>query len=255
MAKRVLLEPGKRYGKWIVVGPDPEGRADYWQFRCTGCNKLFVRAHYNIRMGKSSSCKRCATNASDWFVSEHGGKKPVPGVDVPHRKCNRCGKNMTAVFHKGAARGWSYACAPCNAASQKARWHTPEGRRLMNVQRLNTRFKQYGITPEQGEQLWEAQGKACAICGVDLKTPARIRSIKDMDTHIDHCHETGEVRGVLCQRCNQGIGLFKDDALRLQKAIRYLNGGNRDLISAVLHGSDEGSEHGGISDAGSDAAA
>ena len=51
-----------------------------------------------------------------------------------------------------------------------------------------------------------------------------------------------------------GLGMFKDDTLRLQKAIRYLNGSNRDLVSAVLHGSDEGAEHGGIPDAGSDAA-
>ena len=253
MPARILPKPGTQYGKWIVVGPDPDGRTSYWQFRCSGCNRLFVRRHETIRSGRSKSCHRCARNHPTWFVSENGGRKPVPGVDVPVKICETCGAEKITVFNRAVSSGWAYACAPCSAAAQKARYHTPEGRRLMDIQRLNTRFKQYGITPQQGHQIWEDQGECCAICGDDIKTPAENRSINDMGTHVDHCHETGEVRGILCQRCNQGIGLFQDDALRLQKAIRYLNGGNRDLVGTVLHRADAGAEHGGVSDARSDA--
>lgn len=47
---------------------------------------------------------------------------------------------------------------------------------------------------------------------------------KRQDLHIDHCHETGKVRGVLCRKCNVAIGSLGDNAQGLQKAIRYLEG-------------------------------
>ena len=115
--------------------------------------------------------------------------------------------------------------------------------------------RKYGITLEQLSALYKEQGEKCACCGVQLPNPATTKTKHGRGQwHLDHDHETGEIRGVLCHRCNMGLGMFKDDTLRLQKAIRYLNGSNRDLVSAVLHGSDEGAEHGGIPDAGSDAA-
>lgn len=56
------------------------------------------------------------------------------------------------------------------------------------------------------------QGNACAICKEPFaKTP-----------HVDHDHETGNIRGLLCPMCNSGIGYFKDDPLRLRVAIEYL---------------------------------
>jgi Recombination endonuclease VII len=56
----------------------------------------------------------------------------------------------------------------------------------------------------------------CAICG---KRPARVASL-----HLDHCHDTGDVRGILCLSCNQGIGQFRDDPDLLEAAARYLRG-------------------------------
>jgi len=73
------------------------------------------------------------------------------------------------------------------------------------------------FTPELLQETLEFQGHKCAICGDDLKS----RPVKH--THADHCHETKMPRGVLCTQCNTGLGLFKDDIERLQKAIAYLN--------------------------------
>lgn len=61
----------------------------------------------------------------------------------------------------------------------------------------------------------EKQGNKCAIC----KLPERIKGIS---LSIDHCHETGRVRGLLCGRCNRGIGMFKDNVKALRAAIIYL---------------------------------
>ena len=71
----------------------------------------------------------------------------------------------------------------------------------------------YGITPERYAELLEKQGNKCAICRTDKKR-----------FHIDHCHKTGRVRGILCTSCNMGIGLLKDDQGLLKEAIKYLDG-------------------------------
>ena len=72
----------------------------------------------------------------------------------------------------------------------------------------------YGITPEEFNKLFEAQGKRCAICGTDAPG-ARA-------WHLDHCHDTATIRGVLCRTCNLGIGHLKHDPALLLAAIEYL---------------------------------
>jgi hypothetical protein len=71
----------------------------------------------------------------------------------------------------------------------------------------------YGISVEEWEAIFDAQGRVCAIC--NTKTPYRT-------WHTDHCHDTGTVRGVLCQRCNFGLGAFLDNAANLSAAADYL---------------------------------
>jgi hypothetical protein len=71
----------------------------------------------------------------------------------------------------------------------------------------------YGITVEEYEFLAVLQEDRCAICGsID---PARQLS-------VDHDHQTGKVRGLLCGNCNVGIGMFQDDPYRLDAAAAYL---------------------------------
>ena len=80
--------------------------------------------------------------------------------------------------------------------------------------------RNYGITPEDYYDMLEKQEGKCKICSIN---------IDDIDKHvfnIDHCHTTGKVRGLLCQQCNSGIGMFKDRIDLLVKAIRYLDDSN-----------------------------
>ena len=77
--------------------------------------------------------------------------------------------------------------------------------------------KRYGyiLTDEDLVRLYEEQEHRCAICGVhesDLKKRLA----------IDHCHETGEVRGLLCFNCNTGLGKLGDSVDGLQRALDYL---------------------------------
>lgn len=81
-----------------------------------------------------------------------------------------------------------------------------------------TQYKRrYGLTIEQVNEMIAAQGGKCAICCDEFK-PAR----KKLAIHVDHCHDTMKVRGILCARCNVGIGLLGDDPDRMRQAIQYL---------------------------------
>ena len=75
--------------------------------------------------------------------------------------------------------------------------------------------KRYGITLEERAALEAAQGGLCAICKVPPKAQKALA--------VDHCHGTGRVRGLLCDRCNMAIGLLDDSAERLGAAIAYLS--------------------------------
>ncbi len=82
------------------------------------------------------------------------------------------------------------------------------------------RKKKYGITPEQYDELLALQRGVCAICGQPERSKTRNGHVKALA--VDHDHETGEVRGLLCDNCNRGLGHFKDDAERLAAAVAYL---------------------------------
>ncbi|MBW1743926.1 MAG: endonuclease VII domain-containing protein [Deltaproteobacteria bacterium] len=66
----------------------------------------------------------------------------------------------------------------------------------------------------------ERQGGVCAICGDPETNQRNGRTIR---LSIDHDHETGQVRGLLCVRCNTGLGLFGDNIEVIQKVVDYLS--------------------------------
>lgn len=101
-----------------------------------------------------------------------------------------------------------------------------EENRRFNLWRL------YGVTPEEVEALRVAQDYRCAICGRhedELERPATGRPRVDGSRSagaalvVDHCHETGQVRGLLCNACNAGLGYFADDAERMRAAAAWLD--------------------------------
>lgn len=86
--------------------------------------------------------------------------------------------------------------------------------------RLNYKLvKAYGITAQQRQEMLEKQKGVCAICGGDGKCGA---SAPDSKLHVDHCHASGVVRGLLCAHCNRALGLLNDDPNTLRAAALYL---------------------------------
>lgn len=94
-------------------------------------------------------------------------------------------------------------------------WRMPETiRRVVNYRFL----KAYRITLDQYEELLLRQDGKCAICGTDKPT----KNGKTKRLAVDHCHTTGRIRGLLCNRCNLAIGLLKDDLALVEKVRQYL---------------------------------
>jgi hypothetical protein len=89
---------------------------------------------------------------------------------------------------------------------QKAHLADTYDRRVNNMLQ-----KKYGITFAEREAMIQKQNDTCPICKGGLDKP-----------HVDHCHDSGEVRGILCRSCNLILGYAKDDIDTLVRAIAYL---------------------------------
>lgn len=107
--------------------------------------------------------------------------------------CNRAWAKRNREHVRSRARAWyaNHRDAMCVAA----------------------RARSHGLTVAE----MEALGVSCHICGADGSGVKRAPAL-----YVDHCHETGRVRGVLCHGCNSGIGYLKDDPALLAKAAEYL---------------------------------
>ena len=124
--------------------------------------------------------------------------------------CPDCGETDIAKFYvdKNGNRT-NKVCKGCHKVKCKERWHAREW-----LDRWSSRYYLYGVTKQFLLELYEKQDGKCAICG-NVSTTER-------GLHVDHCHKTGVVRGLLCHGCNVTLGNMKDDPEILLKAVEYL---------------------------------
>lgn len=134
-------------------------------------------------------------------------EKPLEAFRSGRTICKAC----AVVYHREASRRWYLEYRERHAASQKEhRKNNPRNRGVAEA-----RKRRYGISIEEYDALSIKQKGVCAICG---GPPVKNRN----SLSVDHCHETGHIRGLLCGRCNTGLGMFKDLPELLEKALLYL---------------------------------
>jgi lipopolysaccharide biosynthesis glycosyltransferase len=130
------------------------------------------------------------------------------------RWCNVC-KSFLAVemFHTDNSRkdGYTSYCKPCKLEKNRE-WREKNPKSYKMSQRRQRRKREYGVSDEDYSNMLIAQSDCCAICKVSIGWEAA----------VDHCHKTGKVRGLLCNTCNTGIGMLKDDVEVIQNAVYYL---------------------------------
>lgn len=130
------------------------------------------------------------------------------------KTCRKCG--VVKPYddfrnHRTNKDGRTGKCKPCLAIERKEK-HDPD-----KVRAAWLRDK-YGLTVDEYDAIYKAQQGSCAICGVhESKAPGRFNRL-----HVDHCHTTGEVRGLLCYTCNSVLGYARDSEDILLNAIQYL---------------------------------
>lgn len=188
-----------------------------------GCDQPVVgrklcRKHYQRLYRKGSTDDRRA-NARG-VCSIEGCEKPhrARGLCDSHRNrrrpvvpeprdCGHCGQPVPPdKLRRGPV---SYCTRKCKQDAYNA-----DGRGAASVRRSYFKTR-YGLTVEQVEEMALA---GCSICGRNDWPGRHARP------HVDHCHATGKVRGILCSECNTGLGKFKDDPERLRRAAAYVEG-------------------------------
>jgi hypothetical protein len=118
---------------------------------------------------------------------------------VKPRSCRDCGSTTRKLDYPGPR------CLACHRAAKRARSERAHGQRIEAT---------YGISEEEYQAVYEAQGRRCAICQRATGASRRLS--------VDHNHGTGEVRGLLCRPCNNTLGLARDDPGFFLRAVGYL---------------------------------
>lgn len=127
--------------------------------------------------------------------------------------CNFCDKEKKKDEMK---KGSNTCCKKCNSKQKQKYWS-----QLSLEEKRKRMIGRYGLSPEEFNYLWHKQEGMCWICFCEMVIPSDNSRPKNR-VCIDHCHETGKIRGLLCANCNTGLGMFRDSNNTLKRAIEYL---------------------------------
>lgn len=209
---RALRTAGLCFGHYERKKKGEELRpfVDWTQVPCRGplCKRM---ARYN-----TGYCVRhhiqMREHGEVWVIGTRRGRTTRPVV------CVEVGCESTKI----AVRGRCYAHISDDQTTCWLPWCTSEPSTTSGLCEPhrgshNRLMHFYGIGWPERLRLSEEQGAKCAICGApdDIENGAPV-------LHVDHCHATGRVRGLLCGACNRGLGLMRDNVELLQNAIAYI---------------------------------
>jgi hypothetical protein len=173
---------------------------------CPSCGETLPATAFGCNRsrpdGLSFYCLACNRRRNNrWYRdSRRAQGRVVRGLSwVPagFRWCPSCEQAVALAQYARNSRtasGYGSRCRGCANAASKAGYF----------------YRTYGLTQGQLAALREAQADACGICG------------EPSPQHLDHDHSTGTIRQFLCQRCNHGLGLLKDDPAVLRAAAEYV---------------------------------
>lgn len=142
-------------------------------------------------------------------------------MDTETKQCTFCLEvKPISLFRDRGGEQAHLLKSRCNTClfKQHRQWVTENPERVREYRdkdswTLAKRCARRGITPEQLIDRYERQEECCAVCKADIGL---------VDSAIDHNHQTGEFRGILCKQCNRALGMFKDSPAILRNAVEYL---------------------------------
>ena len=139
-------------------------------------------------------------------------------------ECTGCGKSLPSEdFHD--ALKWR-RCKVCVRVHMRDKYHAcADTKRGIKVRNRTKLLERYGLTWESFRALLESQDYRCAICGNPLKD--EVSAPREQQACVDHCHTSGNVRGILCTNCNLALGYLKDNPALARAAATYLERSTR----------------------------
>lgn len=179
------------------------------------------------------------------ICKKHGAFEQLPSNHLAGKGCQKCAKEkINAIRYQTQyelAKQNQKICGCCHEILSFTEFAPePKGRKIGKVgawckncckKKTKNRYKhrikkynlnKYGLSLEAYDDLLKAQNYRCKICGIYVKDAPGVGSSKGGVLCVDHDHLTNKVRGLLCSKCNTGLGLFFDDISNLEKAILYL---------------------------------
>jgi hypothetical protein len=154
--------------------------------------------------------KRCSKCDATKSIDDFGKDSSTPDGLTYH--CRDCRNAKARIYCQTS--GYYAKRHDAHREYKRNYYKRPEVVRRVRNQQL---LKAFGITVEQYDALLAKQGGKCAICGKERA------SLFEKHMAVDHDHETGAIRGILCEGCNVGLGFFLDNVTLLKNAIRYIN--------------------------------
>lgn len=202
-------------GRELIQSDSPSRpKTRFCSKECNWAARNAVRAEARRLKRVGRICQVCNNEIPDTVAAK---------ATMCSRECRLKVQGKRAAARKKAAR--QAAIPPCRfcggtipAGSHAAtRYCSKECHRkaLLPGAVISERKRKYGVTPERFAEMLAEQGGACAICRSTV--PGGSGS-----WHVDHCHDSNAVRGLLCHDCNLALGNFKDNAEVMQTAIEYL---------------------------------
>jgi hypothetical protein len=136
------------------------------------------------------------------------------------RHCRKCDQDLSIEDFGKCARAKDKKKTVCKTCynSYQSQW----GQTHQTSKRKHLVKSKYGLSWEEYEQKFLEQDGTCAICKCSLQLFTFEARTKLETAHVDHSHSSGKVRGLLCARCNSGLGLFRDNEVILKNATEYL---------------------------------
>lgn len=203
--------------------------SDFPDFKvCTKCGSQKTAAEFGVRDSKlRSECKKCSAS----YAKEHRRfMEPRPAREDGLKRCSKCREQKPRTefsAYKWTSDGRQSYCKKCAIVKSKmykkrlqesGQWGA-FSKRYTRKSRLK---KRYGIKPEQYTAMMDSQDGKCAICGRDRSEIVRNGKTERMHLSVDHCHETKEIRGLLCTRCNGLVGRVEANMNIMVRLFDYL---------------------------------
>ena len=168
--------------------------------------------HIDVRYTSSGNCRKCIEEKRNQVILNFRNRSTKRKIDDQILAEKAINLGMTTYISTTSCKLGHFErfctnnnCKICSDIQNKNR---------KNKLRWGRILKEYSLTETDYKKIIKKQEYKCAIC---------FQKINEKNTHVDHCHKTMRVRGLLCSKCNQGIGLLNDDINILKSAIEYLS--------------------------------